>query len=111
MMDQADEAAHIDHIRQTQDHLKWRAEHMRAFATLRRVEAALLTHEAQIISHDAEIQRHEEQIAHGASHAPKPPADDHSRFAQAHDHGGEHHAALVEAILKLEALLPKDDAG
>lgn len=104
-MNHAEEAAHKEHLRQIQDHFRWRAEHMKAFAMLKRVEATLLSHEARILAHDAEIRRHEEAIAHGDAHAPQPPGDEHARFAQAHANHSEHHAALVDAVLKLEAFL------
>ena len=101
-MTDTNEAAHAEHLRQSQDHYRWRREHMEALAILKRAEAAIFAHEARILAHDAEIARHEEQIAHGNAHADAPPADEHDRFAEGHAKAGEHHNALLDAIRQLE---------
>mgnify|MGYP005871048309 CR=1 FL=1 len=104
-MTDAHDAAHTEHLREAQDHFRWRREHMEALAILKRAEAAIFAHEGRILAHDAEIARHEEQIAHGAAHADAPPKDEHAQFSEAHQHGAEHHAALLEAIRDLESAL------
>ena len=110
-MEDKEEKAHAEHLRQGQDHYRWRREHMEALSILRQVEAEIFAHEARILAHDAEIARHEEQIAHGAAHSDAPPPGEHADFAAAHATGSEHHAALFEAIRALvphiEAVQPK----
>lgn len=97
-MNEDQEKAHSEHLRQAQDHFRWRREHMEALAILKKAEAAIFAHEARILAHDAEIARHEEQIAHGAAHSKTPPIGEHAQYASAHESGTEHHSALLEAI-------------
>ena len=105
-MNESQEKAHTEHLRQTQDHFRWRREHMEALVILKKAEAAIFAEEARIISHDAEIARHEEQIAHGAAHSEAPPSGEHAAFSRAHEDGAEHHAALLDAIRALGKQIP-----
>lgn len=97
-MNEDQEKAHGEHLRQAQDHFRWRREHMEALAILKKAEAAIFAHEARILAHDAEIARHEEQIVHGAAHSKTPPSGEHAEFTSAHESGVEHHAVLLDAI-------------
>ena len=97
-MNEDQEKAHAEHLRQEQDHFRWRREHMEALAILKRAEAAIFAHEARILAHDAEIARHEEQIAHGSAHSQTPPSGEHAQYVSAHESGTEHHKVLLDAI-------------
>lgn len=108
-MNEDQEKAHTEHLRQGQDHFRWRREHMEALAILKRTEAAIFTHEARILAHDAEIARHEEQIAHGAAHSDAPSSGEHSKFSKAHEGIAEHHAVLLDAIRGLEPFIAAVD--
>ena len=91
---------HRDHETDVEEHARWSADHMHALSVLRRVEAQIYQHEAAIHKHRMAIMQHEQGTG-GDMH------ETHATLEERHEHSGEDHKRLLEAVLELEQLLAK----